>query len=191
MKKVLVVNDCKFESLIMKDFLSDIGYSVEVTNEYNVFIQIKTFKPDIVIVNLIMKDTTGDTIISHVKRTHPEIICLLSSCDLLKLEDFAHSKVDEVIHTPVSRSRLSEILDETLSKYDTKNVIKKDINEIFQRLNSKRNSNDKDINTTVLQEVILTSTANVYLFCPYCGYKLEEKDKNFLFCPYCGQRIKS
>jgi response regulator RpfG family c-di-GMP phosphodiesterase len=181
MKKVLIVNDCKFESLIMKDYLSDIGYSVQVTNEYNVFLQIKVFEPDIVIVNLIMKDTTGDKIVSHVKIAHPEIICLLSSCDSLRLEDFSYSKVDEVIHTPINRSRLSEILDKTISKVNINKPLDEDVSEIIQRLNVKNSSANKYKNIK----------PNIFLFCPYCGHKFEEKDQNFFFCPYCGQALKS
>lgn len=191
MKKILIVNDCRFESLIMKDNLSDIGYSVEVTDEYSVFIQIKMFEPEIVIANLIMKNTTGDKIISHVKKTHPETICLLSSCDLIKLEDFDKSNVDEVIHTPINKSRLSEVLDKTLSKCSTKEFVEKDVHKIFERLNSKRNTDYRSTNSTVLDKKDNNPEANMFSFCPYCGNRIGEKDQSFLFCPYCGQGLKN
>lgn len=122
MKKILVVNDCKFESIVMQDCLSDIGYSVRVASEYTAVIESKNFHPDILIANLIMKSTTGDKLISKIKSESPEIICLLSSCDPIKLEDFEGNKVDGVINTPINKDRLSEILDKVIKSYHNTEV---------------------------------------------------------------------
>ncbi|MDW8799995.1 response regulator [Clostridium sp. A1-XYC3] len=191
MKRVLVVNDCRFESMIMKDFLSDIGYNVQVTNEYDTFIQIKVFQPDIIIVNLIMKDNRGDRLINNIKNNYPGILCLLSSCDSIKLQDFIQSKVDEVIHTPVTRSKLSEILDEALDKFYSRHDEYKNIEKDFKGLtreNLKENKNEKT--ALVLNEETNVKLPNKFLFCPYCGGKFTEEVANFLFCPFCGQKLK-
>lgn len=190
MKKILIVNDCRFESLIIKDCLNDIGYSVEVTNEYDVFLQIRRFQPDIVIANLIMKDTTGDKLIEYIKSTNPGIICLLSSCDIIKLEDFVEQKVDEVIHTPVNEFKLSEILNKALSITENSDVdvSRQRIKESFGKTGEKNSKHD---NVHVLNEASKDRKNNEFSFCPYCGAKLTILDKKILFCPYCGQKIKN
>lgn len=174
MKKILLVNDCKFENLIMKDYLNDIGYSVQITNEYDVFIQVRKSQPDIIIANLIMKDTTGDKLIEYIKSTNPEITCLLSSCDLIKLEDFIENKVDEVIHTPINKLKLSQILNKTLSKVT----------------NAKNNIGLCGI-SKFLNEGVINGDNSIFSFCPYCGQKLVESKRQFLFCPYCGEKMKN
>jgi DNA-binding NtrC family response regulator len=158
MKKVLIVNDCRFESLIMKDHLNDIGYSVEITNEYDVFTQIRKFQPDVVIANLIMRDTTGDKLIEYVKNINSKIVCLISSCNLIKLEDYVQQKVDEVIHTPIDKSQLSDILNRALSQYDKND--RKDIN--VNKLSFCPYCGHK-----------LDQSDGKILFCPYCGQKIK------------------
>jgi len=174
MKKILLVNDCKFENLIMKDYLNDIGYSVQVANEYDVFVQVRKSQPDIIIANLIMKDTTGDKLIEYIKSTNPKIICLLSSCDLIKLEDFIENKVDAVIHTPINKLKLSQILNKVLSKV----------------VNSKTNITIYEPEK-ILSKTSINEEKRSFSFCPYCGQKLAVSDQQFLFCPHCGKRIKN
>lgn len=187
MKKILLVNDCKFESLVMKDYLNDIGYSVQVANEYDVFVQVRKCQPDIVIANLIMRDTTGDKLIEYIKSTNPGIICLLSSCDLIKLEDFIENKVDEVIHTPINKLGLSEILNKTLSKTGNSNV--KVIKDSVERGLSDISYKHTEVN--LLSNPNVSEKKSDFSFCPYCGQKLTVSDQKFLFCPYCGQKIKN
>lgn len=190
MKKILIVNDCKFESFIMKDCLNDIGYSVQITNEYDVFVQIRKFQPDVIIANLIMKDTTGDKLIEYIKSTDPKIMCLLSSCDLIRLENYIEQKIDEVIHTPIDKLGLLEILNRVSSKGDKVNahVNRKSIDEIFKRLDNKSSGDSTMIS---LSKTSMDEKVNGFSFCPYCGQKLAATDRNFLFCPYCGEKMKN
>jgi DNA-binding response OmpR family regulator len=174
----------------MKDYLNDIGYSVHVTNEYDVFIQVRRFQPDIVIVNLIMKDTTGDKLIEYIKSTNPGIICFLSSCDLIKLEDFIEQKVDEVINTPVNKIKLSEILNKSLSRTGNVNddVTRQRVDRPFNKL---RNKSNEYVDVDILSKTGTGEKNSDFSFCPYCGQKLVVADKGFLFCPHCGQRLKN
>lgn len=150
MKKILVVNDCKFESIVMKDCLSDIGYSVKIASEYDAIIETRKFQPDILIANLIMKNTTGDKLISKIKSENSQIICLLSSCDLIKLEDFIENKVDEVINTPVNKDRLSETLDKVTKDCDN-------IKFLFCPFCGQK----------------FDEISQGFSFCPYCGKTLQ------------------
>ena len=106
MDKILVINDCKLEEIIMKDILINEGYEVKIDNEYGAISSVKDFLPNTVIVNLIMRETTGDKLISKIKEVNNNIKCILSSSNLLKLEDFSEKKVDEVIKTPIDRESL-------------------------------------------------------------------------------------
>lgn len=110
MEKVLIVNDCKFESMVLKDMLNDLDYEVEITNEFGAAIKVREYSPDIVIANYIMKHTQGDLLIQNIKIRYPDIRCILSSCNSLKLEDYTSHKVDGIIHTPVNEEELKTAL---------------------------------------------------------------------------------
>lgn len=110
MKKILLINDCRFESLVMKDILNDLGYEVSISNEYEAMGEIRDFIPDIIICNLIMKETKGNLLINRIKTMNPEIKCYLSSSNDIKLEDYRRDKVDEVIHTPATREKFQILL---------------------------------------------------------------------------------
>ena len=45
MKKILLVNDSKFENQILKDIVESIGYSAVTANEFDVFANIESFVP--------------------------------------------------------------------------------------------------------------------------------------------------
>lgn len=110
MEKVLIVNDCKFESMILKDMLCDLDYDVEITNEFEAIRKVKEYSPDVVIANLIMKQTKGDILIQNIRIRYPQIRCILSSCNSLRLEDYVPEKVDGIIHTPVDKEALKAVL---------------------------------------------------------------------------------
>lgn len=166
MERVLLINDCKFESIIMKDMLEDLGYDVEISDEASVMTNVKDFLPDIVIVNLILKQTTGDEIIKRIKVFKPEIVCLLSTSNNVKLNDFKGVIIDNIIHTPISKEKLKDTIN--LSEYANKDLTKS--NNRYKTLEHKEENRIK------------------LLFCPYCGNKIG--DKQFKFCPYCGQSME-
>lgn len=111
MSKVLLINDCRFESMIMRDILDEMGYDVEITNEFEAMEKTKYSYPDIVIANLIMKNTLGDELIQKIKNVNREIKCILSSNNPIQLEDYKHKDIDAVIHTPINREELKSALE--------------------------------------------------------------------------------
>lgn len=178
MKKILLVNDCKLESIIMKDKLTSLGYKVEIANEYGVFSKINKFNPQVVIVNFIMKEITGDRLIEKIKIKRPDIICILSSCDKMGLDNFKNKSIDEVINTPVDERELSSLMDKAL--------LKSQINAYEFR--------DSDIKEESGSEIQKKNTIPVLektmSFCPYCRGKLNNNINNsFMFCPYCGKKL--
>lgn len=175
---VLLINDCRFESIILKDILNCLGYSTEITSEYNVFIDIDRHEPDIVIANLIMRDTRGDELIRDIKRKHPNIKCVLSSSSINEL-DYVDSGVDGIVTTPVNKENMKKVLD---SLFDSKTE-KSTSQSILDNLMKKSSIKSKDVVTKTKQDMELIK------FCPYCGEELGEKFKGVKFCPYCGKKI--
>lgn len=110
MRKVLLVNDSKFESLVLKDALNEMGYIVETADEYNAVKSFGSFRPDCVIANYIMRETRGDQLIGIMKLQRPETICLLSSNSSVSMRDFRFSRIDGILNTPVDKSSLEKAL---------------------------------------------------------------------------------
>ncbi|KAB3525449.1 response regulator [Alkaliphilus serpentinus] len=109
-KRVLVVNDSKFEGIIMLDSLTKLGYDVKLTDEYSALDLIKTYDPHIAIVNYIMKDTTGDKFIMKIKKIKPSTDCFLSSCNQLTANAIV-TDVDGIIQTPVTLKELIKVIE--------------------------------------------------------------------------------
>lgn len=149
MSKVLLINDCRFESMIMRDILDGMGYDVEISNEYEALNKVKYSYPDIVIANLIMKSIQGDELIEEIKDTREGIKCILSSSNPITLDNYKNKRVDAVIHTPVNKAELMKALE---SKAQAS--VKTDAGFKFCPY-----CGDK-------------LTAN-YAFCPYCGKKIK------------------
>ncbi|WMJ79299.1 response regulator [Clostridium sp. MB40-C1] len=110
MKRVLLINDCKFEKIVIKDLLIRLGYSVELGDEYEALKMSEELSPDIVIVNLIMKEITGDKLIKKIKSINKDIICILSSSNELNIDEYKGKGVDGIIQTPIDPDKLVGIL---------------------------------------------------------------------------------
>lgn len=115
MSKILLINDCRFESAVMKDMLLNLGYEVKQSTEDIALNDCRKYRPDVVITNLIMKKTTGDKLISKIKDIDGRVLCLLSSCNCIKQEDFGKCSIDGIIHTPIESNNLKHILDGCLN----------------------------------------------------------------------------
>lgn len=110
MGKILLVNDCKFESIIIKDMLEEMGHEVKISNEDTALKDIDTYYPEILICNLIMKHTTGDIIIDKAKKKYPHIKGILSSSNDLSLDTYSKKGIDDIVKTPVSKEKLGQVL---------------------------------------------------------------------------------
>lgn len=110
MKKVLLINDSKFESLILKDMLTSIGYIAGISDEYDAVGKVQTMCPDYIIINRVMKGIYGDELAIEIKSRFPSIKCILSSCDSISIDDFNNTGIDAVIKTPIDEYRLGVVL---------------------------------------------------------------------------------
>ena len=113
MYRVLLVNDCKFENFIMRDILITLGYEVIISSELNAVNDARELNCNVVIANFIMKEKTGDKILRQIKNMCPEIKCILSSSNDIKLEYFDKKIVDALIRTPVTTEKLKKSLEES------------------------------------------------------------------------------
>jgi len=109
-EKVLVVNDCRLEEIILKDLLEDMNYTVRVEDEESAINGVNEFSPDIVIINLVMRKSKGNEVIKEIKKMNPSTRCILSSSNLIELKDYKEYGVDEVLHTPINQDKLTEVL---------------------------------------------------------------------------------
>lgn len=157
MDKILLVNDCKFESIIIRDMLKDLGYEVEISNEYEAINYVKLFKPKAVIINLIMKETTGDKLIEKIKDAEVDTTCIVSSCGDINIQQFEHEKVDGVMHTPVDKWELEALLKKILQKKPQ--TLHKEELKPSLAFCKYCGGNIKDLGEKVR-------------FCPYCGERL-------------------
>lgn len=110
MKRAILINDSRFESLILKDLLQQLDYDVEIADEYDAIYLIEQFDPDLVVVNYIMRQTRGDKLIQLIKAGIPDTICLLSSSSAIKSSQFSGDFIDGILHTPISMFTLKDVL---------------------------------------------------------------------------------
>lgn len=171
MNRVMIINDSKFECIIIKDIISKRGYSVKITDEFNALKEVSIFLPHIVFVNYIMEKVRGDILIEAIKQKNPSIKCILTSSNELDKSTFKQNMIDDFVCTAKGLSSLKE----TLSS------INLDID-----FTPKEISNKKSVKKEI--EKVIEDTSRH--FCPYCGQKLDIKNGNkFLFCPYCGSKL--
>ena len=153
MFKILLVNDCKFENFIMRDMLTNLGHEVIISNELNVFSDVRELSCNVVISNFIMKEKTGDKILQQIKDMDPKIKCILSSSNDLKLVDLTNKAIDAFIHTPVTKEKLESALKENVHILNEKKI---QIKSFFcTYCGEKLNENHEQTK-----------------FCKYCGKKI-------------------
>lgn len=158
-KKALLVNDSKFESLILRDMLSKLDYDVEIADEFDAVYEVEQFCPDVIIVNYIMQETTGDELIRQIKLGQPTAKCVLSSSSAVKMSDFNGKRIDGILHTPISIFSLKDTL---------------------HRLGG----TSKDTETEINSDDSLTSR-----YCDSCNQDITIFGENIGFCPYCGDEL--
>lgn len=154
-KRALVVNDSKLESLILRDMLYNLDYDVEMADEFDAMYEIEKFHPDVVIVNYIMKETTGDKLIKVIKDGQPEIKCLLSSSNPIKSKQFIEQCADGILMTPISVFTLKDVLRRISDEEPSQ------MNEEIELQTSNRNCNSCASDISNFGENIV--------FCPFCG----------------------
>lgn len=158
-KKALLVNDSKFESLILRDMLSKLDYDVEVADEFDAVYEVEQFRPDVVFVNYIMQETTGDELIQHIKSGQPTAKCVLSSNSVLK--DFNDKEIDGILHTPISMFTLKD----TLHRIGEVNQ-----DEFFEGFAGEETEPSRR-------------------YCDSCNQDITEFGKHIVFCPFCGDEL--
>lgn len=167
MKRALLINDSKFENLIMQDMLNRLDFEVEIASEFDALYQVEQFQPDLVIVNFIMQDIRGDQLIELVKAKQSETICLLSSSSSIHKNEF-DNHVDGILRTPVSMFTLQDVLNRVGIMSD----------------NSKQVKTTKTINKDKTSQ-----QTEGTLFCPGCDSDLSQFGNMVIFCPFCGEDL--
>ncbi|MGE5454095.1 MAG: response regulator transcription factor [Methylocystaceae bacterium] len=171
MKRVLIINDSRFERLFLKDMIIALGFEVSTTDEYGSLRQVETLNPEMVIVNYTMPGMTGDEVIRRIKDRHPYIKCLLSSCSRLSPENYP--LVDGILQTPVDRKELSRMLSTIM---------------VAEPLIAVASDNIDPVASLPAERQMPTSSKK-YNFCPFCGQGLHPSESVMSFCPFCGHEL--
>ncbi len=158
MKKALLVNDSRFESMILKDLLSTLGYEVELADEYDAMYQVEQFEPELVVANYIMQETRGDKIIQLIKAGRPDLKCLISSNNPLHKDDFRDIGLDGILRTPVSMFTLKDIL-----------------RRVDEQSNTKAKQVDQDERHCIHCGGDLGAFSKQIVFCPFCGEEMDHQ----------------
>ena len=162
MSKALLVNDSRFESLILRDLLQQLDYDVELADEFDALNKLETTKPDLVVVNYIMEETRGDELVQVMKDVHPELTCLISSSSKLDRQAFKEIGVDGILRTPVSMFTLKDILKRAIESEEKLVAVKVEVPE----QDAERICYHCNADISMFSEAIV--------FCPFCGESLDE-----------------
>ena len=154
-KRALLVNDSKFENLILQDMLQKLGFTVEIADEFDALYAIERYEPDLVIVNYIMETTRGDKLIQLMKVGMPHIKCVLSSSNDLNRSEFEGVAIDGILKTPVSPFLLERVLEEM-------GGIERGHREKAEIRCNRCNEDLSNLNIAIV-------------FCPYCGAPIGRK----------------
>lgn len=106
MRTVLLVNDSRLEARIISDQLKSLGYEVTLSDEMLALDEMKRVKPDMVVVNYIMRTLRGDALIGMMKLFRPDAAAILTSSSELSMDAFRHRRVDAILRTPADRDEL-------------------------------------------------------------------------------------
>lgn len=192
MRKVLLVNDSRFESIILKDILNTIGYDVRIADEYNAVKQMQSYEPDIVIANLLMKEIRGDQLVSIIKVQNSKVKCILCSNNPIRMEDFHFKKIDGVFRTPIDKPGLEKVLKEVKNSFEADEavVVREAAMKPEEKQASPASEEKKQSWSARAVSGETTGTqppADTIRFCRQCGHRLGTD--GFVFCPYCGGKI--
>lgn len=214
MNRVLIINDSRFESIILSDLLSQIGYNVIVSDEYNAVKQVQAFMPDVVLVNYTMKEIKGDKLIDRIKAFSAEARCILTSSSNLTAKDVS-SNVDFILRTPANRHNLEAAINAVERKKEAAAEEDNELKELRERISrwkaktgvepevkaaavskeeavcSMENAGEMPGDNPVpgIKEEAVEAPEETMKFCPYCGHKFDENQPvEFVFCPYCGSK---
>lgn len=161
MKKILLINDSKFENIILKDMLKSIGYSADILNEKEAVAKVRELRPDCIIINRVMKGVYGDRLAAQIKGDYPHAKCILSSCNPINISEFNKGEIDAVMKTPIAKQDLKIILKDI--EYKTKGVG-----------HFVEDSSGCGLTCSSCRHPITSPDSINYKFCPFCGEKLEK-----------------
>lgn len=188
--RILVVNDSRFEALILKDTLTTMDYDVKTTDDRNAITVIDSFQPDIIIANRTMGSIRGEELILQIKRKSPAITCLISSCSVIPEEDTTMIHIDGFFQTPIPREALAEVLSKAVNRRMTHENPAAKISTLLSPVTPTA----AELSATPPIEpekpaVAPAAEGHHYAFCPFCGKALSEQHAHYVFCPFCGQRL--
>lgn len=119
--KILIINDSRFEIVVLETMLKELGFQTDSCDEYAAIEMAKSEAPDLILVNLYMKEINGDILIEDLKKVLPKGIYVLTSSNEKELRIKMKSKnVAMILKTPASKNDLKEMIKKVSMGYSKK-----------------------------------------------------------------------
>lgn len=126
MRKLLIVDDNADLLFAMQRLLSFYDFSVRIVQDHkNIFYEIGSFKPGIVLIDVLLSGEDGRQICKTLRqdRRNDEVTLILFSASPKHLQNFREYKADGVIEKPFGIKDLIEKID--LCEWSRKEYLKK------------------------------------------------------------------
>ncbi len=117
MQKILVVDDEPDMLMLMKTCLTLFGYETqEARSKTEIIPLIFSFKPDLIILDIMLSGENGREICREIKISeHKQIPIILYSAAPALLHDFAECNADAIIEKPFELKQLKILIEDILS----------------------------------------------------------------------------
>ncbi len=109
---VLVVNDSRFERMVLGNILEKLGYEPILADEYEAETLIAERKPAVALVNLHMESAEGDEFVKRLFVQYDECKFVLTSSSPEKLRQKSRKAlISDVLETPTSEKAMAAVMD--------------------------------------------------------------------------------
>lgn len=127
-KRVLIVDDDPVIRMLLSEYLSTHGHSVETLCHGSACLdRLRTDKPDVLILDVFMPDMTGQQVLAQIREeenTSQIPVIMLSANSQEDVAEYAHAgvKADSYIQKPFDMKLLLEAINETVRDEESAKV---------------------------------------------------------------------
>lgn len=118
MPKVLIIDDSQFQRRIIKGMVSEAGYETAEAQDGNSGLEMfNSFKPDIVLLDLLMPGKNGEVVLGEIKQINPDMPIIIISADIQDstIESVKKAGAFEFLHKPPKKEQLLSTIDSALT----------------------------------------------------------------------------
>lgn len=110
MKKILIVDDSSSNVLLLQNFLEEEGYMIEVAfSGIEALKMAKQFKPDLILLDLMMPDISGFDVVKKMEVQVPTIM-VSASRDPKSMEEARSLGVKSYVQKPIDFDEILQVI---------------------------------------------------------------------------------